>query len=103
MPANMGIARRMEAANRRIDAAVASLAPDAPAPDAGRNRGFAEVVRAEWLADTLEGLAGDGASDGDDLDGMSIHELRDLAADKGIEGRSGMKKADLIEALRDTE
>jgi hypothetical protein len=51
------VARRIEAANHRIDAAVAALAPDVDRPPFGRNRGKAEMLRAEWLADTLEGIA----------------------------------------------
>ena len=34
------------------------------------------------------------------LDDRSVQELRNLAAKKGIEGRSKMKKAELVKALR---
>jgi hypothetical protein len=34
------------------------------------------------------------------LDDRSVDELRNLAAEKGIEGRSKMRKAELVKALR---
>lgn len=36
-----------------------------------------------------------------DLEGRTVDELRDLARDRDIPGRSGMTKAQLIDALRD--
>lgn len=34
------------------------------------------------------------------LDERTVEELRNLAADRGIEGRSSMRKAELIDAIR---
>lgn len=39
----------------------------------------------------------------DKLDEKSVPELRDIAAEHGIEGRSEMKKGELIEAIRGTD
>jgi hypothetical protein len=38
--------------------------------------------------------------DSDDLEGKTVEELRELAVERNIEGRSSMNKAELIDALR---
>jgi hypothetical protein len=40
------------------------------------------------------------ATGGDGLDNMNLSELRDVASERDLEGRSGMNKQQLIEALR---
>lgn len=102
MVANLGIARRIERANQRIDAAVARLIPDATPPAAARSRGASDMVRAEWLAEALESLVA-GADNASDLESMSVDELRDLAAEHDVEGRSGMKKAELVAAIQEAQ
>ena len=100
-------ARRADAQHRletEVAAVAAQFGVEIPAsPRMVADPDLAAIQRIEHQADVLAAIRAATASNGDDLDGMSIHDLRDLAADKGIEGRSGMKKADLIEALRDTE
>lgn len=106
MASSIGARRRLEAANARIDAAVQTLVPDAETPVITRNRAFGEVVRAEWLAATLEGLAGGQAvpADGDDLDEMTRAELNDEAARLGIEGADDLpNKAAVIAAIREVQ
>lgn len=39
------------------------------------------------------------SADSDDLNGKTVAELRDIAKERGIEGISSMKKAELISAL----
>jgi hypothetical protein len=41
----------------------------------------------------------DGAEEAADLDDLTVAELREQAAEQDIEGRSGMNKAELVEAL----
>jgi len=38
--------------------------------------------------------------DSDDLEGKTVEELRELATERNIEGRSTMNKAELVDALR---
>lgn len=37
----------------------------------------------------------------DELEAMTVDDLQDLAAERAVEGRSSMRKADLIDALAD--
>lgn len=60
------------------------------------------MVRAEWLAEALESLVA-GADNASDLESMSVDELRDLAAEHDVEGRSGMKKAELVAAIQEAQ
>lgn len=104
MASAIGVARRLEAANARIDAALAELAPDAVRPPTGRGRAVAELIRTEWLADTLERMAF-GEPAGDDptaaLETMKLPELKARAEARGIDPRQ--KKAELIAALAAAE
>lgn len=42
----------------------------------------------------------DDATQDDDLDGKTVEELRELAVERNIEGRSNMNKSQLVQALR---
>jgi len=57
----------------------------------------------EREADEALKIAGAEAGEGDKGDGledMTVEELQDMAADLDIDGRSGMKKAQLVDAIR---
>jgi len=41
--------------------------------------------------------------EGDGLDGMKVNELKAMAEEMGIEGAGKMKKAELIEAIREAQ
>jgi DNA end-binding protein Ku len=58
-----------------------------------------EALRAS-LAEGRDGRGNGGRSRKDDLEDMSVDELRERAAEKDIRGRSKMSKRDLIRVLR---
>lgn len=99
---SIGVNRRIEAANHRIDAAVAAIVPDVERPQFGRNRGKAEMLRAEWLADTLEAFASDGEeleAGVPDFSEWTDDEVHNLAVDVGIDVSDEISRPELVAAI----
>jgi hypothetical protein len=69
-------------------------------PDAFQPADFPEDVARLRDEHGLDDTPPEQAQEGDGLNGMLVEELRELATERNIEGRSNMNKAELIKALR---
>ena len=104
------LAQRTGTAQDRMRAAAATLAEQhgLPAELAANLAAYDRdpetrgVMRQEAVADLLEALVdrADPAT-GEDLEAMSVADLKDLADKRGVELKAGMKKAEIIAALED--
>lgn len=70
----------------------------------GPDEAHTRVFRLEAIADLLDAIEeAEGREAPDRLEAKRVPELKAIAADKGVEGASDMKKADLIRAIRNAE
>lgn len=60
-----------------------------------------EAVRDKLIKDGYELVVSEGQDN--DLDALTVDKLKELAKEKGIEGLDKMRKAELIQAIRDGE
>jgi hypothetical protein len=84
------VARKGDFVDERVVAAV--------------NAGKPAVVPAEGLvsSESLKASEPVAATEGEGYEAMKVAELRDLAAERGID-HDGLKKAELVEALEDAD
>lgn len=89
-------ARREAAALERIKNALGQdieLPPHANRATSDERK----VYLLEAIADAIEGV---NVSGGENLEDKTVAELREIASERGMEGYSEMKKAELIKALK---
>ena len=113
MVATTILTKRQDAAMDRIEAHANSIAGDHPEiaeaaqriRDArGPDENHTRVFRLEAIADLVELI--DEITEGekaDPLEGKKVAELRSIATQKGVENPQDLKKAELVEAIREAE
>lgn len=70
----------------------------------GPDEAHTRVFRLEAIADLLDAIEeAEGREAPDRLEVKKVPELKAIAQDKNVEGASDMKKADLIQAIRNAE
>ena len=70
----------------------------------GPDEAHTRVFRLKAIADLLDAIEeAEGREAPDRLEVKRVPELKAIAADKGVEGASDMKKAELIQAIRQKE
>lgn len=73
-----------------------------------KNKGYAELETEEIPSDTTENISGEEAASGEEiteptqnLEELTVQELRELAKSKGLEGTSSLNKQQLIDILKE--